>query len=96
MKDQITWNNIEITIEYKKSCFKAVKDIHGYDLAHVQVTASQPLPITKTGYRSCFLANSIIEEHGGVINFVQAYLDEEARNPEWKKLEAKNAQLSLF
>ena len=55
-----------------------------------------PLPITETGYRSHFTGSAAIEERGGPVAYVIAWLDDAAKSSAWKKIEAKGAQLLLF
>lgn len=96
MKQKITWNSIEIVIDFNPNYSKAFKDIYGHQLAHVQIYANQPLPITETGYRSHFISASEIEQCGGVVAFVVDALDQAAKSPSWKRFHADQAQLSLF
>lgn len=90
------WSRIQIVIRYEANwlntdCFMA---------AHIQVESvvpmREPLPITETGYRSHFTSPEVIEDHGGPVAFVLAWLDAESQSPAWKQAEAARRQLSLF
>lgn len=66
----------------------------GYD--HLEIRSIKPerakLPITETGYRSHFLPGWELEEQGGAVAFVTAWLDYEAEAVSWKAPQ----QMSLF
>lgn len=96
MMTEITWNNIAITIEYNPDYSGAYREFNGYGLAHVQLKADRPLPVSETGYKSQFIAEPLVAEYGGAIAFVTAMLDEAAKSPEWKKIQEKYMQPSLF
>lgn len=68
----------------------------GEMIAHIEIKAREPLPITSTGYRSHFLNFSEVEEHGGVILFVETWLEKAAQAPEWKEYIKEKKQLKLF
>ena len=65
-------------------------------LAHIEVRAPLPLPITETGYRSHFDRSDTIEAAGRSVAFVLAWLDHEAGRPEWRAAQDRAAQLCLF
>jgi hypothetical protein len=55
------------------------------------------LPITRTGYRSHFHECGTVEGHGGdVVAQVIAWLDDEAKMPEWQTHIARTKQGELF
>ena len=54
------------------------------------------LPVTETGYRSHFLPAATVEEFGGPESYVSAWLDHEAKSPDWKKRKDAARQMSLF
>lgn len=66
----------------------------GYD--HLEIRTIEPdrakLPITETGYRSHFLPGWELEEQGGAVTFVTAWLEHAAQSTEWQAAR----QLSLF
>ena len=92
----LPWQGMNIKITYKADYSKAVKNLQGYQLAHIEVRHDSPLPITKTGYRSIFLPDSEVQEAGGVIKLIRAELDKAAQSKEWKSYQAKQSQLKLF
>jgi hypothetical protein len=96
MKHNICWNNINIEIDYNPSYSISIREIYGYELAHVQVRAVQALPVTETGYLSYFTCTSEVEAQGGVIDLVILALNQEAKKAAWKKHEEELAQLKLF
>ncbi len=55
-----------------------------------------PLPVTETGYRSHFIQVGLVEATGGPAAYVRRWLDEEARRPVWRRVEAAWRLLDLF
>lgn len=96
MQHHIIWNQIPITIDYNPDYSKSYKEGYGYPLAHIEVRANQPLPITDTGYKSQFIAEPLVKEFGDVREFVLAMLQQEAQSDRWKKWIVQNVQLDLF
>lgn len=75
-----TWQGIDIELTY---C-----PVRWTQISHIEVRSIHPerapLPITETGYRSHFFEVGTVEAEGGdVVAQVTAWLDEEARKPEW-------------
>lgn len=90
---RFTWRGIEIEAIYTPLQWKTI--------AHLEVRSIKPerapLPITETGYRSHFHQPGTIEGLGGdVVAQIIAWLDEEAKSPEWQRIEMQARQLSLF
>lgn len=90
---RLTWQGIEIEARYWPLKWGVI--------AHLELESIQPahasLPVTETGYRSHFHRPGTIEAQGGdVVAQVTAWLDEEARKPEWRKQAPTRNQLSLF
>lgn len=96
MKTQITWQNIPIEIDYDPNYSKCYLEAYGYGLAHIQVRANQPLPITGTGYKSQFIAEPCVAMYGTVVDFVTKILDTAATDPRWQQQQADRMQLDLF
>ena len=88
---QIDWRGVTIRIVFRKRRWKS-------DLDHLEITAMDDaqIPITETGYRSHFLPDGIVEEHGGPEAYVLAWLDHEADSTAWKEKFEAAKQLSLF
>lgn len=67
---------------------------------HLELRSISPeralLPVTNTGYRSHFVDAADIEEAGGPVAFVLAWLDQEAQSREWRRLQVTGQQLTLF
>ena len=84
-KHQITWRGIALEITFTPEKFGLVD--------HIEIRAQEraPLPVTETGYRSHFIAAGTVDEHGGALAFVTAWLEHEAARTGWS-----GAQLSLF
>lgn len=90
---RLTWQGIEIEAIYTPRKWGIT--------AHLEIHSIQPerapLPITETGYRSHFHPCGTVEAAGGdVAAQVTAWLDEEAKKPEWQAYLAQSRQLSLF
>jgi len=84
-KHNIKWRGIGIEITFTPERF-GISD-------HIELRSADrvPLPVTETGYRSCFLVPGSVVGHGGAVAFVTAWLDHEAAQTGWH-----GAQLSLF
>ena len=65
-------------------------------MAHLEIRSTEPLPITETGYHSHFCHPSIIDDEGGPVAFVLAWLDALAKTKKWRANEFARHQLSLF
>ncbi len=96
MNINITWNNIPISIKYNPDHSRPYREAYGYALAHIQLRADRPIPVTGTGYLSHFIAEPLVAEYGGATAFVTAMLDDAAQSPEWEKMQAEYQQPSLF
>lgn len=95
----IDWQGITLSVTYEPS-WLGVARAPDRAVAHLQVQAINPerapLPITETGYRSCFLHPSHVEAAGGPVPFVIGWLDAEAASPQWRDHSDRFRQLSLF
>ena len=91
------WNGIEIEIRWNPDYLIYDDWTH---MAHLEVVSVSPerapLPITETGYRSHFTAKAAMNSYDSPEAFVEAWLDHEARSPEWRAQDMANRQLSLF
>lgn len=92
----IVWRDIAISIFYQPDYSQGYKKIMGEAIAHLEINAEEPLPISSTGYRSHFLPFSEVEKHGGAILLVQSWLEEASQSAEWKQYIAEKNQLQLF
>jgi len=88
-KQLITWQGIDLEIRYNLSYCAVLEGNQA--MAHIEVMVLQPekhpLPITETGYKSHFIHRAIVEEFGGAIEFVLAWLDHESEKPVWNEMQ---------
>jgi len=89
---RLDWREMEIEVRYCPNWTKSMQ------VAHIEVESvcRSPLPITETGYRSLFTNPESVEEFGGPISFVEAWLNDEADDAGWKRAEESRRQFSLF
>lgn len=89
----LVWEGVTLLISYKPRWLQTTT-------AHLEINVVQPegapLPVTDTGYRSHFLPYGIVEEAGGPVVYVQAWLDREARSAEYRRALERWRQLDLF
>lgn len=97
---KLDWRGIGIEVRYCPSWSKSYEEIYATGMAHLEIRSLDnpisPLPMTETGYRSHFSPAHLIEEVGGALAFVEAWLEDEARSPQWKAKEEAARQPSLF
>lgn len=84
-KHIITWRGIHVEIIFTPEKFGVIEHIE----LHSENKAA--LPVTETGYRSHFIPIGSVEQEGGAVAYVTAWLDFEAKRTRWR-----GAQLSLF
>jgi hypothetical protein len=93
----ITWRDRVVRIRYE-ACWLGTTG--PFSRAHLEVRLVSPkgeiLPITETGYRSHFAEAAVIDEAGGPVAFVRAWLDRAAQFPDWKEREVASRQMTLF
>lgn len=93
------WRGVDIEITFERDWLSIALD-HYLAASHLTVTAVQPkrapLPITETGYRSHFLSFEEVDQAGGPVAYVGAWLDHMAHSREWNAQEQTSRQLSLF
>ena len=92
----LEWQDLVIEVRYQPNWTGEGEDT----IAHFDITCihpeRHPLPFTETGYRSHFLRPELVEEQGGPVAFVVAWLAEASKAREWKDFIRANRQLSLF
>jgi hypothetical protein len=92
-EQNVTWRGINLKVRH---CPRWLDRPGEFVTQHIEVVAEgrEPLPITETGYRSCFLngAGAIKEWGDDPVKFVFDWLDKEAQSPNWKV----QRQLDLF
>lgn len=79
----LTWKGQDITVRWCPLWL-------GGDTAHLEIVTAdrKPHPISETGYRSHFCPRELVEEAGGPVAFVMAWLE--------MKDDGTAVQLSLF
>lgn len=84
-KHTITWRGIQVEITFTPEKFGMIE--------HIELHSENrlPLPVTETGYRSHFIPIGSVEQEGGAVAYVAAWLDFEAERTRWS-----GAQLALF
>lgn len=90
------WQGIAVHVTYCPDYSNTIKQIQGYQLAHIEVRAETRLPITETGYRSIWLPNGEVQEQGGAVKLVTLLLNTAAETQEWQRYIKEIRQLSLF
>ena len=91
--DFIEWQGVLIRIEYEEHYLEGYMS---HIALHVLKPYNAPLPVTETGYRSHFLDQGTVEAGGGVVAFVQAWLDHEALSNAWLESVLSSRQMCLF
>lgn len=96
----IAWHGITIAVSYEANWLNIGEAPGRCDVAHLQVETLAPegarLPITETGYRSHFTSSTTIDEFGGPVAFVEAWLEEEGQRPQWRLWQDQSRQRTLF
>lgn len=87
----LTWNGRSLTITHEPEWLSSFHD-------HLEIRSDDgnPLPITRTGYRSHFVSPKDLAAAGGAIAFVQAWLGREATSLAWQRAEEARKQFTLF
>ena len=97
---RIDWKGITVEISYEPNWLGGLTEAYGEPLAHLQIQSVSPeraaLPVTETGYRSAFIAGSVITMEGGPVAFVRDWLDTAASDPAWQQKVDAARQLALF
>ena len=97
----ITWQGIEIEIVcYEPDYMRSHREIYGCGVFHIEVRSLCPerasLPITETGYKSIFIAESELAGKGGSLKYVTNYIDAEAKSEKWRNSLENSRQFNLF
>lgn len=101
MKDDVyisypaKWQGFSFEVRY---CEDYCKASTGFEISHLEVISEnkEPLPITKTGYRSLFLSSAEIDSYGGPVSYVTAWIEAEGKKPRWKASYEASRQGTLF
>lgn len=93
---ETTWSGITIHIRYEQHWL----GVDNLCMAHLDIESvapkRAPLPITETGYLSHFTPPAHIEDVGGPVAFVTAWIEAEASMKKWKAADMVRRQGSLF
>jgi hypothetical protein len=97
----IEWEGRRIEVRYEPDWLNRQNDVDSeYLVGHLDIRTiapgNAPIPITETGYRSHFIHPSIIEDAGGPVAYVLAWIKREAYAPHWLKIQTQFEQPSLF
>lgn len=87
------WQGVALSVTYNPAAFGGVT---AHIELHVITPERAPLPITKTGYRSHFLPPVYVDEAGGPVAYVLAWLDQATQSREWRAHVERSRQGSLF
>jgi len=91
----IVWRGITIEVRYEPRWLGG--DVAAHLEVEVQLPEGAAIPITETGYRSHFANPGVIEEAGGPVAFVTAWLNRAAAGSrDWKEREEASRQYALF
>lgn len=96
--DRLTfdWHGIAVSVSVSQPGWLARVGTASGPYIHLEIRADVPLPITETGYRSHFMSGAVLDEWGGPLPYVCAWLDADARLPAWQEAQRTVQQLSLF
>ncbi len=88
----IDWQGISILITHAHKAWGVIE--------HLEIKTidppKAPLPITDTGYLSHYLDESYLQEYGGAVAYILAWLDHESKKSAWKSKQETARQYSLF
>ena len=90
---EFTWRGITVQVVHTPRRWNAIEHLEIRSIA----PADAALPITATGYRSHFVPIGTVAAHGDdVAAQVTAWLDDEAKKPEWLAHTEAGRQGELF
>ncbi len=85
----IGWQGVSIDVSHVPNWLNS-------DFDHIELRCDTVLPVTKPGYRSHFIHKKQIALIGGSEDFVTQRLDEQAKDPGWRKRQVAAQQLALL
>lgn len=95
---ETVWQGIELKINYCPRWMCSGCDEMITQHIEIRSTDKAPIPITETGYRSCFLMGTdVLEEYqNDPTQFVLAWLNEASQTKKWKNHVEQSRQGDLF
>ncbi len=92
------WQGIELSISYCPRWLCSDGDELITQHIEIRSAGKAVLPITQTGYRSCFLMGAdVLEEYEhDLVRFILTWLDEAAKTKQWKVHMERSRQPDLF
>ena len=91
----IQFDYLTLEIRYSPKPFDAV-DIEHYEIITLKPERA-PHPMSETGYKSLFIHPQWTKQfNGDARDFIDFALEEAAKKPAWKDIQANARQLSLF
>ena len=85
----LIWEGIEIALSHHQKRY-------GDTFDHIELRASERLPVTETGYRSLFIHQDELALWDSPEAFVLEWLRDAARHPNWQRYRQESRQLNLF
>ncbi|MCG7870511.1 MAG: hypothetical protein JAZ11_00225 [Candidatus Thiodiazotropha lotti] len=89
---EIEWEGIRISIIHTHKRWGVIEHLEIRSIEPLRA----PLPITDTGYESHYAQEEYLTEYHSPAEYVQAWLDYEAAQPEWQEHLRQSKQYSLF
>ena len=89
MTHSIDWEGISVSISHTSNWLCT-----GFD--HLEIRAFEKLPITETGYKAHFIHPDELALFASPVAFVEEWLAEAAKSPDWIRYREDSRQLSLF
>ncbi|MEQ8693786.1 MAG: hypothetical protein RIC85_00445 [Gammaproteobacteria bacterium] len=79
------WRGSEVEIRYNPRYARK----RGQWTAHLDISGESSLPITQTGFKHRFAFTRDVEDQGGPVHYVRAWLDRAALTPQEKRAMAR-------
>lgn len=89
-RHKLDWQGRKLQIIYQPRSFAGTGHLQ------IRVRHCRPLPITETGYRSHFVHPQDVEELGGPVAYVEAWLNSQAQTKAWRRTARNGWQLKLL
>ena len=88
---KLEWHGIEFTLRHTPRFYD-----YGADKIEIICQPGILLPISNNStYRKEFFDEDLIQQAGGVVAYVLAWLDDESAKPAWRKYELARQQLKF-